>query len=167
MSFYFRSISCRRLGQSKQQKDGAVRLWNGSMVDVSRLPGLCVLLRHAFHWGVVGVLSHWWPLRHYHGDHFQVRWWPMEPSWTIEHGSQCKFSCSSFLITDFNFKSHRAQWITNVMIVAGGTGTLSTEKCAINTNGELECTDISPSLSNYTLYQVITAKNCKIFLFIK
>lgn len=51
-----------------------------------------------------------------------------------------------------DFKRHRVEWLDGVMLVAGGSrGTLSSEKCTLNANGDFNCVEISPSLSGYYL----------------
>ena len=49
-------------------------------------------------------------------------------------------------------RSHRAIWTGAELIVAGGLGELSSERCVLNElTGEFECTNISPTLINFSL----------------
>ena len=48
------------------------------------------------------------------------------------------------------FKCHKAQWLGNALVVAGGFGEQSSEACTINDEiGKLECVDIAPTLTDY------------------
>ena len=50
------------------------------------------------------------------------------------------------------FKHHRSQWLDNNVVVAGGKGEYSSESCALNgDSGKLECEDISPTLTDYSI----------------
>ena len=47
-------------------------------------------------------------------------------------------------------RSHRAVWTGQELIVAGGLGTRSSERCELSVHGEFECTDITPSLIDFS-----------------
>ena len=49
-------------------------------------------------------------------------------------------------------KIHRAQWLGNALVVAGGSATKSSESCKVNSETEkFDCVDISPILKDYYL----------------
>ena len=48
-------------------------------------------------------------------------------------------------------RAHRAIWTGAELIVAGGLGTRSSERCALNElSGTFECTDITPTLIDFS-----------------
>ena len=49
----------------------------------------------------------------------------------------------------FNFKAHRAEWANGALIVAGGWGERSSEKCTLDESGMFTCVDITPTLIDY------------------
>ena len=61
------------------------------------------------------------------------------------------FDCYSK--TNFIVKNHRAEWVDNTLIVAGGTNMMGTEnwteQCELDELGKFNCVNITPSLARY------------------
>ena len=48
------------------------------------------------------------------------------------------------------FKDHRAKWLDNAIVVAGGDSKKSSESCRMNNDtGKFDCVDITPTLDWY------------------
>ena len=60
----------------------------------------------------------------------------------------------TLVVTNFHFKitaikGLRAEWTDETLMVAGGNGTFSSEKCTLDENDVFTCVYIEPSLDDY------------------